>query len=77
MRDAIAARLPAQKPPPVVLGVLKRGGKVSTKMIPNTRAETLLPIMKRMILPDSIVYTDTWASYNALAGFTDQVQHLR
>ena len=49
-----------------VFGILKRGGKVYTKMIPNARAETLMPIMNRMILPDSIVYTDTWASYNAL-----------
>ena len=49
-----------------VFGILKRGGKVYTKMIPDARAETLMPIMNRMILPDSIVYTDTWASYNAL-----------
>ena len=49
-----------------VFGILKRGGKVYTKMIPNARAETLIPIINRMILPDSIVYTDTWASYNAL-----------
>ena len=49
-----------------VFGILKRGGKVYTKMIPNARADTLMPIINRMILPDSIVYTDTWASYNAL-----------
>jgi len=49
-----------------VFGILKRGGKVYTKMIPNARAETLMPIINRMILPDSIVYTDTRASYNAL-----------
>ncbi len=49
-----------------VFGILKRGGKVDTKMIPDARAETLMPIMNRMILPDSTVYTDTWASYNAL-----------
>ena len=35
-------------------------------MIPDARAETLMPIINRMILPDSIVYTDTWASYNVL-----------
>ena len=49
-----------------VFGILKRGGKVYTKMIPDTRTETLMPIMKRMIVPDSIVYTDCWAGYNAL-----------
>ncbi len=35
-------------------------------MIPDARSETLMPIINRMILPDSIVYTDTWVSYNAL-----------
>ena len=49
-----------------VFGILKRGGKVYTKMIPDARSETLMPIINRMILPDSIVYTDTWASDNAL-----------
>ena len=45
-----------------VFGILKRGGKVYTKMIPNARSETLMPIINRMIRPDSIVYTDTWAT---------------
>ena len=35
-------------------------------MIPDARAETLMPIINRMILLDSIVSTDTWANYNAL-----------
>lgn len=49
-----------------VFGLLKRGGRVFTVMIPNSRTDTLLPIMERMILPDSIVYTDGFTSYDAL-----------
>lgn len=49
-----------------VFGLLKRGGRVFTVMIPNVRTATLLPILERMILPDSIVYTDGFASYDAL-----------
>ena len=49
-----------------VFGLLKRGGKVYTVMIPNARTATLMPIMERMILPDSIVYTDGFSSYDAL-----------
>jgi transposase len=49
-----------------VFGLLKRGGKVYTVMIPNARTTTLMPIMERMILPDSIVYTDSFVSYDAL-----------
>ena len=49
-----------------VFGLLKRGGKVYTKIIPNAKATTLMPIMQERILPDSVVYTDCLSSYNAL-----------
>ncbi|USN50172.1 MAG: IS1595 family transposase [Myxococcales bacterium] len=49
-----------------VFGLLKRGGKVYTAIIPNAKTETLLPIVEEKVLPDSIVYTDTFKSYNAL-----------
>ena len=50
----------------VVFGILKRKGKVYTKVIDNTKTETLMPIIRRKIVPDSIVYTDCYRSYNAL-----------
>ena len=43
-----------------VFGLLKRGGKVYTKIIPNASSATLMSIMKRKIVPDSIVYADSW-----------------
>lgn len=49
-----------------VFGLLKRGGKVYTAIIPNAKTETLLPIIEERIEPDSVVYTDTFKSYNAL-----------
>ncbi len=49
-----------------VFGLLKRGGRVYTKIIPDAKAATLMPIMRQRILPDSIVYTDSWRSYNVL-----------
>lgn len=49
-----------------VFGLLKRGGKVYTAIIPNARTETLLPIIQEKVEPDSIVYTDTFRAYNAL-----------
>jgi transposase len=49
-----------------VFGLLKRGGKVYTAIIPNARTETLLPIIEEKVTPDSIVYTDTFKAYNAL-----------
>jgi transposase len=49
-----------------VFGILKRGGKVYTKVIPNVRSTTLMRIMEQKIVPDSIVYTDSLQSYNVL-----------
>ena len=49
-----------------VFGLLKRGGKVYTKIIPDAKATTLMPIMQERITPDSVVYTDALSSYNVL-----------
>ena len=49
-----------------VFGLLKRGGKVYACMIPDASGDTLIPIIRRKVLPDSIVYTDGWSAYNAL-----------
>jgi transposase len=58
-----------------VFGLLKRGGKVYTAIIPNAKTETIMPIIERKVLPDSIVYTDTFKSYNALD--VSDFHHLR
>ncbi len=49
-----------------VFGILKRGGRVYTRVIPDVKTATLLPIMREKIKPDSIVYTDYFASYDVL-----------
>jgi transposase len=49
-----------------VFGILKRGGRVYTVMIPNVRKDTILPIIRQRIIPDSIVYTDGYIAYDVL-----------
>ena len=49
-----------------VFGILKRRGRVYTKMIPNARAVTLMPIIKAKIELDSIVYSDAFGTYDIL-----------
>jgi transposase len=49
-----------------VFGILKRGGRVYTKMVPDARTRSLLPIIKAKIQPDSIIYSDAFASYDVL-----------
>ncbi len=58
-----------------VFGILKRGGKVFTQIIDNTRTDTLMPIIRSKIKPDSIVYTDSYRSYNALD--VSEFKHVR
>ena len=49
-----------------VFGLLKRGGRVYTKIISDASSKTLIPIIKRTVVPDSIVYSDCWKAYNVL-----------
>ena len=39
-------------------GVLKRGGKVFTKAVSDTKTKTLLPLITIVVAPNSVVYTD-------------------
>ena len=47
-----------------VFGLLKRGGKVYTKIIPDASGATLITIIERKLVSDSIVYSDCWRGYN-------------
>lgn len=58
-----------------VFGLLKRGGKVYTQMIVDCKRDTLMPIIRQRIKPDSVVYSDTFASYNTLSA--EGYHHVR
>lgn len=58
-----------------VFGLLKRGGKVYTQVIEDAKSDTLMPIIRQKIKPDSIVYTDCWRGYNALD--VSEFKHFR
>lgn len=63
-----------------VFGILKRGGKVFTQVVSNTKSETLMPLIARKIAPDSIVYTDCYGSYNVLdvsSFYHERVNHSK
>ena len=58
-----------------VFGLLKRNGRVYVAIIPNASSATLFPIIRDKIKPDSIVYTDSFRSYDALD--VSEFRHLR
>ncbi len=61
----------------MVAGVLQRGGKVITRVIPDTRGETLKEFLSDNIAEGSTIYTDEWKGYRRLgkAYKHDSVQH--
>ena len=51
----------------IVLGLLKRGGRIYTQVIKNVQKEEVMPIIKNVVKSGSDIYTDGWKSYDALA----------
>ena len=49
-----------------VIGLLKRNGKVYTRVVKNCSREQLLPIIQGKILSESTVFTDSWCGYDSL-----------
>jgi len=58
-----------------VFGLLKRKGKVYTQIIPDVSRETLMKIIRKKVDINSIVYTDSWRSYDGL--ILDGYRHYR
>ena len=59
----------------VVFGILKRRDKVYTLVVENVKTETLFPVIKKKIQPDSVVYTDCLSSYDVLD--VSEFRHVR
>ena len=55
----------------VVFGILKRNGRVYTVVVDNAKSDTLMPVIRQKIMPDSIVYTDSLSCYDkpGVSGF--------
>lgn len=72
-RKYLRGRSVKQKVP--VFGILKRNGKVYTQIVSDVSRETLMRIIRTKVVPDSIVYTDSWKSYDGL--IIDGYRHYR
>ena len=49
-----------------VFGILQRGGRVYTEIVPDCARKTLLAIIRGRIDPDSVIHSDAWRGYNGL-----------
>jgi transposase len=58
-----------------VFGLLKRSGKVYTRIVEDVSRKTLRQIIKRKVVPESVIYTDSFRSYDGLV--LDGFKHYR
>jgi len=58
-----------------VFGILKRNGFVYTQIVPDVSARTLKTIIKQRVRNGSIIYSDSWKSYNGLVFYG--YEHIR
>ena len=49
-----------------VFGIVERRGRVMATPVEDVKGTTLLPIVCKRVLPESIVYTDTYSAYSNL-----------
>src|SRR5437867_10248597 len=56
-----------------VMGILERGGKVRTSVVPGTKKKTLQAEVRKHVEADSELYTDALQSYQGLNEFEHQV----
>ncbi len=49
-----------------VFGLLKRGGKVIVRIVPDCSKESLMPIIQGLALEGSTIHSDGWKTYDGL-----------
>jgi transposase len=58
-----------------VFGIAQRQGRVVAKAVPNAKNATLMPHVRKKVLPESVVYTDEFTAYDRLK--RDGYRHSR
>ena len=58
-----------------VFGLLKRNGKVYTRIVEDVSRKTLRQIIRTKVIPESVIYTDSFRSYDGLV--LDGFKHYR
>ena len=60
----------------IVFGLVKRGGKVYTEIVPDCKSKTLQDIVRGKVAAESIIHTDGWRGYDGLVDIGYD-KHLR
>jgi transposase-like protein len=49
-----------------VFGMVQRGGEIITRVVPDNKAATLLPIVEQYVAKGTVLSTDQWLAYRGL-----------
>jgi transposase-like protein len=69
----IAGRGQAATDKLIVMGILERGGKVRTHIIPDRQKETLQPLVRKHVEPGTDLFTDEMGGYKGLSEYEHQI----
>jgi transposase len=61
----------------IVLGMREKGGDVVTRVVPNRRRATLLPVIAEHVEAHSEIHTDEWLGYSAMANSQNRYAHRK
>jgi transposase-like protein len=67
----------SKTPKTTVFGMVERGGRVKAVVANDRKKNTLMPIIKKHVRPDSTVFTDDFSSYVDLAHHRNNYRHHR
>jgi len=59
----------------IVFGLIKRGGNVYAQVVTNCSAAELLPIIRKRVAEESVVYTDGFKTYDGLVDLGYKKHH--
>jgi transposase-like protein len=51
---------------PTVLAMVERGGRVRARILPDRTVQSIGPMVKRHVLPSSMLFTDEWTAYTTM-----------
>ncbi len=74
-RSGIRGRVTDDKTP--VFGMVERGGRVVAKVTKDAKMASIFPIIAERIMPSSIVYTDSYTTYDKLGEMPQGYDHRR
>jgi transposase len=49
-----------------VFGMVQRGGEIITRVVPDAKRETLIPLIEQHVTPGTVISSDAWKAYKGL-----------